>query len=435
MRARCPPGSRARSTTQRSEYPMMIEARRDQKNTVFWLGLALCTLYLSYRYPLQINDSGTSPTYSDTPLFLQAGKFILALPLIALSVFRWITNSARLPKAPIALGALFVSCFALLKVLNSVDSQYLDFSFWLFFSLILVLGVGSIAISAIDKYFYLLLVFAFGSTLIEVLLFFLFGRLPALAFAAGLAARFGGFLDDPNGFAAVLFLLMGYSYMRFKGRTRFLVLAALVICLALTQSWTALAFFLAISFLWAFVTAMKRPLSAMIAICVLPFVGAFVLQLIPILQQGFLFEALQNKQASIEGHIFPWSEWISKWTQWALLGDWKYNAYESFWQAAVINFGLLWFAAYLVLIIALLIFMHRTFLKAPRQSRPVLAGLLLFGYYFIFGSFNLPFPIIFPINVLFFVFFFLVALGKVTTASPATESSRLVGSLAKATAE
>jgi hypothetical protein len=414
---------------------MAIETHSNQKNTVFWLGIVLCTLYLSYRYPLQINDSGTSPTYSDTPLILQAGKFILALPLMAISVFRWLVNSARLPKAPIVLVTLFLSCFALLKVLDASDSQYFEFSFWLFFSLVLVLGVGSIAISAIDKYFYLLLVFALGSTLIEVLLFFLFGRLPALAFSIGLSARFGGFLDDPNGFAAILFLLMGYSYMRFKGRTRFLILASLVICLLLTQSWTALAFFLGISFLWVFVKALKRPLSAIVAICMLPFVGVFLMRLIPVLQQGFLLEVLQSKQISIEGHIFPWSDWISKWTQWALLGAWKYNAYESFWQAGMINFGLLWFAAYLGLILAMLISMHRTFSKASHQSRPVLAGLLLFGYYFAFGSFNLPFPTIFPINVLFFLFFLLVTLGKVAIESRSTESPRLVGSLAKATAE
>jgi hypothetical protein len=421
--------------TQGSGYPMTMEARSHQKNTVFWFGLWFCTLYLSYRYPLQINDSGTSPTYSDTPLVLQAGKFILALPLIAISVFRWLTNSARLPKVPIALGALFLCCFALLKLLGQPDSKYLDFSFWMFFSLVLVLGVGSIAISAIDKYFYLLLILAFGSTLIEVLLFFSFGRLPALAFAAGFNVRFGGFWDDPNGFAAILFLLMGYSYLRFKGRTRFLILALLFICLVLTQSWTALAFFLCLSFLWLFMKALRRPLSAIVAVCTLPFVGAIVLQLIPILQQGFLLEALQNKQSSIEGHIFPWSVWISKWTQWALLGDWKYNAYESFLQGAMVNFGLLWFAAYLVLMIALMISMHHAFFKATEQSKPVFAGLLLFGYYFLFGSFNLPFPIIFPVNVLFFLIFFLVALGKVTTARRSTESSRLVSSLAKATAE
>ena len=413
----------------------MSDGQKHGKNYVFWTSVALVTLYNSYRYPLQINSSGTSPTYSDTPLILQAGKYVLALPLIGISLFRWLTTSARMPKAPIVLGALYLSSFALLKVLSSPDTQYLDFSFWMLFSLLLALQVEAIDIASLDRYFLLLLAFAFASDLVQVVLFLAIGRLPALAFSTGLSVRFGGFLDDPNGFAAILFLLLGYSYLRFKGRRRYLVLSMLVVCLVLTQSWTALAFFLAVSFLWVFFKALKRPLSAIVAICALPFVGVFALQLIPILQQGFLLELLQSKQESIEGHIFPWSVWISKWTQWALLGDWKYNAYESFLQAAMVNFGLLWFAAYLGLIIAMLVSMHQAFLKATEQSKPVFAGLLLYACYFLCGSLNLPMPTIFPINVLFFLFFFLVTLGKVTTASHSTESSRLVASFAKATAE
>ncbi len=40
--------------------------------------------YYGYRYILRYNDSETSPTYSDTPLVLQIGKYILILLLIAI---------------------------------------------------------------------------------------------------------------------------------------------------------------------------------------------------------------------------------------------------------------------------------------------------------------------------------------------------------------
>ena len=318
---------------------MVNETRKGDKNYVFWLGVALCTFYQSYRYPLQINSAGTSPTYSDTPFVWQVGKFVLAAPLIAISSVRWLSNSARLPRPPIVIGTLFLSSFALLKILNGHDSQYLDVSFWMLFSLVLALSVDSVSILAIDKYFLLLLACAFGSTLVQVFLFFAFGRLPALAFEGTYFVRFGGFLDDPNGFAAIWFLLMGWSYERFKGRNRFLILAAIIVSLLLTQSWTAIAFLLATLFVYLLISALKRPLSAILAICALPLFAIFLARLIPLLQQGILLEALEAKQTSIEGHTFPWTFWASKWTDWALLGEWKYNAYESWWGSAMVNFG------------------------------------------------------------------------------------------------
>ena len=219
------------------------KTQRINSNHVFWLGVALCTIYQSYRYPLQINASTTSPTYSDTPWTLSAGKFALALPLILISGVRWLGNSAKLTRPMIVLGVSFLSVYSLLKVYQERDSQFLDISFWMIFSLLLVLAVDTISISAIDKYFRLLLAYSLGTTAIEVFLFLAFGRLPALAYEKSYLVRFGGFLDDPNGFGALLFLLMAWSHQRFKGRTRFLVLASLVVSLLLTQSWTAFGFF------------------------------------------------------------------------------------------------------------------------------------------------------------------------------------------------
>lgn len=68
----------------------MIKAQNHNKDYAAGLGLVLCTVYQSYRYPLQINTVGFSPTYSETPLIWQAGKYVFALPLIAVSVIRWL---------------------------------------------------------------------------------------------------------------------------------------------------------------------------------------------------------------------------------------------------------------------------------------------------------------------------------------------------------
>jgi len=392
----------------------MIQARENNKNYAFWLGLALCTVYQSYRYPLQINTLGFSPTYSDTPMVWQAGKFVLACPLIAISAIQWLSNSARLARWPIVLGTVYLSSYSLFKIMGDHDSQYLDVFFWMLFSLILVLAVDTVSIEAIDRYFSLLLAYGFVSTLIEVFLFVAFGRLPAMALPGTYFVRFGAFLDDPNGYAAILFLLMGWSNKRFKGRTRFLILAGLVISLLLTQSWTAIAFFFAMLFIYSLIAIAKRPLLAVVAICALPFFVFLLVHWIQQLPVGLFQDLLEGKQGSIEGHIFPWARWAPTWEEWVLLGDWKYNAYESWWPATVVNFGLVWFGVYVSLITALLIRVRRSFSKATFEVKPVYAGLLIFGYFFAFGSFGLPFPLKFPINAIFFILFFLVAFGKIT---------------------
>jgi hypothetical protein len=387
--------------------------REFNKNRLFWLGILLCTMYQSYRYPLQISDSGTSPTYSDTPLALQAGKFILALPLLVMAAVRWLSNSAQIRRPVIALGMLFVAVYSLLKIYEEHDSQFLNVSFWLLFSLVLGLAIDNISLSSLDKYFRLLLAYSLASTAVEVFLFFAFGRLPSLAWSEGYLVRFGGFLDDPNGFAAILFLLMGWSYLRFKGRTRFLLLASLVVALLLTQSWTALAFFLAFLGMLFLVFLLKRPVAALATACALPLLVAVIVQGIRQLPGDLLLQLLEDKQSSIEGHTFPWAHWLSRWQEWLLMGEWKYNPYESWWASSMVNFGLLWFGVYLALIAVLLFGLWRAYARATIQAKPVYAGLLMFGLYFAFGSLNLPFPIIFPINALFFLFSFLVAFEKI----------------------
>jgi hypothetical protein len=414
---------------------MVDGERKATRNYLFWLAIALCAIYYCYRYPLQINDSGTSPTYSDTPTLLQAGKFVLAVPLIALSLLRWLSSSLKIFNWPVVFCALFLCSFPFLKVLGEFDSQYVVLMFWMIFALTLVLGVGCITISAIDRCFCLLLWYSFATTFLQVLLFATIGRLPALAYAGTYSIRFGGFLDDPNGFPAILFLLMGWSYKRFKGRTRLVALGGLTICLFLTQSWTALGFFLLVLFVFVLVRAFRRPITAIAAIAMLPMVGIVAVRLAPLFQTGFLLEVMESKRGSIEGHVFPWEFWASRWKDWVLLGDSKYNAYESWWQAAVVNFGLVWFFAYFVLVIALLLGMWRAYAKSTPESKPVFSGLLLFGLFFFVGSVNLPFPVVFPINALFFLFFFLVAFGKISLNQRSALAIGATQHLAKATGE
>jgi hypothetical protein len=394
------------------------------RNRTFWLGIALCTLYQCYRYPLQINELGFSPSYSATPPVLQAGKFLLAVPLIAASLLRWIGNSARLKNWPVALATLFLAGYSLFKILGSADAQYVDVSFWLLFSLMLVLAIDGVSLRALDKYFLFLLVFALGSTLIEVLLFVVFGRLPSMGIPGTYFVRFGGFLDDPNGFSAILYLLMGWSYSRFRGVRRFFVMASLIASELLTQSWTAIIFLFVVALVWTVIVVSRRPLLRLVVLCLLPFVAILFARWYPPLAELGM-EILEAKQGSVEGHMFPWAEWGPRWTRWAAFGNWNYGTFESWWAGATVNFGLFWVAVYMGLVLALLISVFRARSRASSIERPVYSGILFFGVFFAFGCLSLPFPIKFPINSLFFVLSFLVAFEKIAAHDTAPMLGRV----------
>ena len=344
---------------------------------------------------------------------LNAAKYILAFPLFAIAVVRCLRKPALPMHWLLALGTLFLSSYSLTKLIGDGDTKYIDLSFWTIFSLVSAWAVNSVGLRAIDRYLRYLLILALGSTVIEVFLFIAFGRLPALAFEGTYFVRFGGFLDDPNGFAAILFLLMGWSYGRFRGPTRFFILASVVICLILTLSWTGLAFLIVLTFFWGLIGISRRPVLAVLIVCATSLVALVVMHSITQSPSEIVDAVLTAKQGSIEGHVFPLEKVAAHWTEWSLVGNPTYSAYESWWAGALVNFGALWYCAWLALIAALLILLKLAVSRAGTEAKPVYLGFFLFGCYFAFGSISLPYPIIFPVNFFFFLFCFLVAFGKI----------------------
>jgi hypothetical protein len=377
----------------------------------FWIGLLISTAYLSYRYPLQINSSTTSQVYSDTPVSLQLGKFALIFLTCCVSApFLFLKRFNRLQTGIVILTILvFIS--PLFKLLYGFDSRYLDMSFWPLAALILVTPIKGIDLHSIDKYLKVVFLFAIISDLIEVGLFLVIGRLPALAWSGSLSVRFGGFLDDPNGFAAILFFLMGWCHFRFRGKTRFFYQLSIIICVLLTQSLTAIGFLAILVLLAACLRLVKRPLLILHAVTLCALV-------IVILEATHAFEIISLvialKSGSAADHLtIPWSSLIDGWTRWLFVGGLPYEFYESWWVSALINYGIIWYIGNLLLTGVLVYMVWRSFRSSsPGKEKAVLAGILLYCVYFIFGSANLPLAVVFPINFLFYMFCFLIVFSK-----------------------
>jgi hypothetical protein len=389
----------------------------------FWVGLLISTAYLSYRYPLQINSSTTSPVYSDTPVSFQVGKFALIFLTCCVSVpFLFRKRFNRL-QAGIVLLTVIVFSFPLFKLLAGFESRYLELSFWPLAALVLVIPLKSIDLQSVDKYLKVVFFFAIISDVIEVSLFLLFGRLPALGWSKSLAVRFGGFLDDPNGFAAILFLLMGWSFYRFRGKTRFFMQIVLVICLLLTQSLTAIGFLGALILVAMCWRLIKKPLFILWI-----FSGCAVLvglmEVTHALETIVLLIAL--KSGSAADHLsIPWSSLIARWPEWFFVGGPSYEFYEAWWVSSLVSFGIVWYIGNLLLTSVLVYTVWQSFrFFPPGKEKAVLAGIFLFCIYFVVGSANLPFFIIFPINFLFYVFCFLISFRNIRAETSAWHSAQ-----------
>ena len=386
----------------------------------FWVGLLISTVYLSYRYPLQINSSTTSEVYSDTPFSLQVGKFALIFLTCCVSApFLFWKRFNRL-QAGIILLTVMVFTFPLVKLLGGFEGPYIEAAFWPLAALVLVIPLKGIDLQALDKYLKAVFFFAVISDVIEVSLFLLFGRLPALGWTGSLSVRFGGFLDDPNGFAAILYLLMAWAFYRFSGKVRFFMESALVICLLLTQSLTAIGFFGALVVVVLGWRVMKKPLFTLWI-----FAGCAVLVGLLEVTHAFeiIFLMIAMKAGSANDHLsIPWSNLATRWNEWFFVGEKSYEPYEPWWVSSLLDFGIVWYVGYLLLTSLLVYLVWRSFrFCQPKKEKAVLAGIFLFCIYFMVGSANLPLPIIFPINFLFYLFCFLICFRKTSTETSSRE--------------
>lgn len=211
--------------------------------------MVIAFYYLAYRYPFQIGDSGTSPTYKDTPAALQVGKYVLLIAvLVAALLMGALLRRARkrLSSDPFwgtTFALLFIGLFAGVKGLFSGSTEVVTFA------IVFLLGTGLTGFALrwrLDTGLLgrLVSVYAVISVAVEAVQYLLFrtqGRLPALAYEGSISVRFGAVLDDPNGYAIIVALLLPVvASWRYHRRWRFLVVCLLLVTLLATQSFTGI---------------------------------------------------------------------------------------------------------------------------------------------------------------------------------------------------
>lgn len=378
-----------------------------------WLAVLVCTVYQSYRYPLQMNSAGTSPTYKDTPAALQAAKYVITAIICLISIMYIPRRLLSYRNWGLACLVFCMSSYAILKAIVAQGgdrASYVDIAFWPILALILAISVRSVSISALDRYLRFVLLYGLASTAIQIVLFLAIGRLPALAYEGSFSVRFGGFLDDPNGFAALIFMLMGWAYFRFTKAKRVAVELSLLICLALTQSLTAFVFLGLLILLFSARQFIRRP-PLFIGGCVS--LGLILLAALPSLQSN-LSAIIADHSGSVEDHLSQVVAAAWKTPFDLLLGGSNYVSMESWWIGSLFNFGILWYLVCILVVITLAWQSIKAYRRAGGTLNKGVSGAVLgLTCYFIFGCINLPLFKIFPINFLYFFLSFLVCFDRI----------------------
>lgn len=257
-------------------------------------------VYLFYRYALQINSAKTSPTYSNTPATLQAGKYVIAYASLVLCCLL----CARDFKLRALEGVLLLTMVAALG-LAMVHSEV---ALWVkVFAVIPPAYIAYLVMDGADKRRSLvcicavLVVLHVGYETFQVVSYRVSGRLPALAYANGGLVRFGGGWDDPNGFGVCLCLPIAYLlHAMFAGhgrkRTHVVLLVAVLACAALTVSFSAYVCYIIVAAVIAVVFRNRGAIWISLSLVIIALTALLVLFFGPIA------DILQGKSGSLQAH-------------------------------------------------------------------------------------------------------------------------------------
>lgn len=376
---------------------------------LFWTGLIFCTLFVSYRYPLQMGTSTTSPTYSDTPPLIQVSKFVIVFILCLLSAKWALKSRIQAKRAILLLSVIFLQLFALVKASYAFDMGYVNQTFWPLAAMVFALSIRKVTTRSLDSFMRFLLFLTFISDAIELIAFFAFGRLPEQGYPNSIVVRFGGWFDSPNDFSCIIFLLMGWSFFRYKGFGRVVIEGGLIACLILTQSLTAYGFFLILLACLVILHIIKHPKSIIWLAVVSGLLLLFTTSWLP----SLVLQLMNHKAGSIAGHIRLPENWLGDCGISALTGTPTYQFYEDWWLSSLVNLGVPWLSVFILTIAYLIFLIFFRFRQATnRVDKSVLCGFLLLALYCALGSLNNPVFDFFPANFIFYLFCFLVSFGK-----------------------
>jgi hypothetical protein len=387
--------------------------------------------YASYRYPLAINSTSTSPTYMDTPFLFKVAKYIAVLLLVGLYMFMSFLaqrKNLRINNFFLVYLSLYIFLFiypVISTILffgsESVAPQLIETGFYFLIPIVMLLFANQINIEILFKSLKWFLYLALFVNFIQVILFFIFGRLPALAYENSIAVRFGSIWDDPNGFAIFLSFLIPFGFIVTNGFSkikRIIIILGLLISLMVTQSLTGIIGVLMTlifgNILLLLLSNRTKYAKFIVKIIILFIIIGLILYNIDYIY-NFIQQFMLMKQGSIEAHEKMFD--VFKYLSFSVLIGVEPTGIlsESGWFNIVFNFGILYTLTYLFVTVRAIIIYGNIILKRQNSNEElaIATGAFFFLICVTISSFNLPVAIMFPVNLLMILFISLSHIIKI----------------------
>lgn len=392
--------------------------------------LFLSFYYLSYRYPLQMNSSDTSQTYSDTTFVFQFGKYAIFAGLLFILILFLLKLRPQVAIKKKTMLELFIAIFLFVMpmaqfVLSLNDWVLQTGLFFILLVLFYMFPFKRIDYKRVSRAIMIFVVIAIIVEVYQLANFYINGRLPALGWAGTISVRFGSIWDDPNAFALFLPFLMPFvwkSELRFSFKV--IIQAALVATLIFTQSLTGIAALIVSIvfgvFFMFFIDKKRSHFKTFLLFAVVSCVmfAGFKMYVQP---SEFYETYMELKEGSIEGHKVGFLS-LDDADAAHFLGfnpqpHGKYA--ETGYINLLLNFGIFYTAGFLILGLTT-IWRLAVFIKNNQGKKYIE---IFYGAYFFVIAFyaalaNLPVEVIFPLNLL------LVVCIMISYADPLTEERK-----------
>ena len=375
-----------------------------RSNRIFYyiecISFYLFNFYYVYRYILKYNSTGTSPTYSNTPVPFKAGKYIIAaIIIVALVIF--ILKFHKRIAIGTAEAALVI--FAIILLVKSLYQRYFLNLYKMFMFVIPAYGVTYMDTGFdrdISKWYKNVLIYHIIYSAIQVFLYFAYNRLPALAYYGGLV-RFGGGLDDPNGFS--IFLIVPLCYLicnlienGLKGK--WLLLVILVIALELLTFSLSGYVATAIAALAIMIRYRRsiRLLAAEILVVSLLIFAVFH-------YREVILQTIEYKRGSAIAHMDFMAIRYSSLNEF-IFGSAKYIFSESYYSIVAINYGFGALVALLFFELSIIYYAYKNYMK----DKGITALTILVYLIGVSASqLGIAYFVVLPVNYLYFLAVFM----------------------------
>jgi hypothetical protein len=394
-----------------------------------WLWVLAIAQY-SYRYILQVSDPNSSMQYAATPPALSAIKYALLLLFATYALSR---RSASMNRTYRHLLAVLTSALAILTLVVLIRLMLLpgdldqtatcaaELAPWMasLFFMPFVFRPEHSLIQTLAAFERITFWVAFPFWLATILLATFGIRYPALSYP-GLLLRFGGILDDPNGYACLCLFLMVVAV---SGRARHwklrvsVYIAMLLATLSLAGYTTAIIMGLGFLLRRILTRRVHRPSMVVRTLAVCAALSCVVVLVIATSQTSEAVEAISSlyaaKSYSAATHL---SNLLPEEAAWdasspvaLLCGTGGFS--ENFYWRLLANFG--WTG-----LLAILTVIGTSFYFAFQPSKRWASALGLWAVALLIGSNGIAYLLTFPINLIYWSFTAALVLSSFQTKSP-----------------